>query len=1078
MDSLADVRHVLSSQFMNVETSLTVNPQTFLSSISLTIAGGVDSLSSGVIRYSYEPQIWTPVGSPTFQYGCLGIIGNGRSTLQESFFVAVGGDTRPAYTIQWSTDGSNWFPSQSGGFSNGITANIRRANSVAYNKNLNPPFGRWIVSGEDSAGSNTVKYSDDGKNWINGINGPNSNAFSMTTLQTGTKSLCYNIAITEIFNYRYAQFFISENGINWSNLSNAGTNLYSAFTPTGNIRTGIAGNKEQFAYADSPGQTIWFADPDISPLIFTGKFLFTTSGSDILTIRGLSNIYFANPYWISFGSNKIYYTSTFIQSLSNFPKWQSSILNTTDIALKSLNYNSNSGLWIAGAASLYSNQTLWYSYDRFNWNSNESGGFTTKIGAFGKGYCVAPTDFTERNSYNFIGGTGAFNEFSGLDSQIFLLGNIDGIGIGTLVYLTESNAANVFKSQVRGIYSEYGYNPNYQFYQIVAVGDGDTPQKTIARAGVSNFFDNSNRWVPIITGGFSTIGYGVAEQVFFSGFPSFTISYRWIAVGEHETTRNTIQVSQDTANWIGVNNTNAIRQGGRGVSIFGNTIVVVGKDSNTSNTIIYATGATSNTNPTFQNILSAGFSVQGNAVAGGNTTGATYIAVGEDINPLRTILRTTLLSSWSNINSGGFDKAGYGIGFALIYNSNTGNFTNVWIAVGEDSDPSKTIQRSTDGINFTNTDIVNPFTKAGYAVAYTNDDIWIACGEDANGDERGTIKWSTDGLVWRSLFFNPPDQRASYFKSETQTGQALSLFTQQYEINETFPYLELSNLILYERYASRGYTKPTIRTTSSNLYLNEVIQVNQSNQVIVGSPVDSLPYNTNTVLTINGGIITSSLIYEGSVESLGSNVSFSNLRVSSFFNQKSATFSNLITPSLTINTETGAAANNIELLYRNISFGATSQFTKLAGIQKTLYVTSDLQTRNYVGIGISTTYQTILPELYVEGTTVFSTLSTAYLSFQSTVSIQNSNGFSFQSPYIQFFQGDSLPRPISTNTVRTDFSSMTINNMMTLNISTKRIGIFTSNPQFDLDVRINGVLNSLSSPINICNRLFLTLQSV
>jgi hypothetical protein len=49
---------------------------------------------------------------------------------------------------------------------------------------------------------------------------------------------------------------------------------------------------------------------------------------------------------------------------------------------------------------------------------------------------------------------------------------------------------------------------------------------------------------------------------------------------------------------------------------------------------------------------------------------------------------------------------------------------------------------------------------------------------------------------------------------------------------------------------------------------------------------------------------------------------------------------------------------------------------------------------------------------------------------------------------------------------------------MTLQVSTQRVGVFTENPQYDLDVRRHGRLTNVQANQLSTSLLFLTLQSV
>ena len=75
----------------------------------------------------------------------------------------MGESLDPACTIQWSSDGSNWNPANSGGFDND-----GYPGGIAYNTILNT----WVATGYSSnSGVTTILYSTDGSNWTSSASG-------------------------------------------------------------------------------------------------------------------------------------------------------------------------------------------------------------------------------------------------------------------------------------------------------------------------------------------------------------------------------------------------------------------------------------------------------------------------------------------------------------------------------------------------------------------------------------------------------------------------------------------------------------------------------------------------------------------------------------------------------------------------------------------------------------------------------------------------------------------------------------------------------------------------------------------
>jgi len=133
---------------------------------SLWVATGMDPSSLNTIQWSADGSNWNSSITGGFYGSNESYSGYGVAySPQQNLWVAVGNssnDTRS--TLQWSSDGSNWNPSQSGGFDMGNTF----GSGVAYNATQN----LWVATGFlSSATTSSILHSADGSNWFPATSG-------------------------------------------------------------------------------------------------------------------------------------------------------------------------------------------------------------------------------------------------------------------------------------------------------------------------------------------------------------------------------------------------------------------------------------------------------------------------------------------------------------------------------------------------------------------------------------------------------------------------------------------------------------------------------------------------------------------------------------------------------------------------------------------------------------------------------------------------------------------------------------------------------------------------------------------
>lgn len=444
-----------------------------------------------------------------------------------------------------------------------------------------------------------------------------------------------------------------------------------------------------------------------------------------------------------------------------------------------------------------------------------------------------------------------------------------------------------------------------------------------------------------------------------------------------------------------------------------------------------------------------------------------FIAVGEDSRGSSfTILRSLDGVAWSSLSGiGGFNTAGYGIACSVD--------RNIWVAVGADPDFTRTIQYSiTGGSDFNPVD--NGFTGAGYGVTYNSSlSTFFAVGQDITGASEMTVKTSPNGINWFNL------SSPSGFISQKNLGSANGLFTQRFLTRETVPYMNFSNLTMYERETAFLYVQPTIRLQSSFIAFNETLFMNLSSQVIIGSNVPSGTAN----LTVYGNVYADSIVTVAPRNPLP-NLAVSSLTISTLSSIGSFATSNLVTPSFEINALQQPKANRFSTIARTVT-GTSNLYGELQ-INDTLFVyglPSAVQYPQAVGIGTSNDPGTITvggapnTEVVVGGTFGASTLSTSVLYALSNIYLSASKIY-YEDEYLSIFEGSNPSLVTTGNRIQTNASSITFNSLISLQISTQRVGLYTRNPQFDLDCQRNAVITNMRASTINTSLIFLTLQSV
>ena len=287
----------------------------------------------------------------------------------------------------------------------------------------------------------------------------------------------------------------------------------------------------------------------------------------------------------------------------------------------------------------------------------------------------------------------------------------------------------------------------------VAVGAADDSHKTILHSSDGITWTKSSG-VGFKEGGLAVGGgWGVAYN---------PVDKMWVAVGvSADDSPGTILHSSDGITWIkssseGVGFSAGGAGGGRGVAY--NPIdkmwVAVGKSADAADpnkTILHSTDGI-----TWTESSGVGFGVVGVGYGVAyNPVDKMWVAVGVSADSPGTILHSSDGITWTESSGGvAFNAVGYG-GYGVAYNP----VDKMWVAVGlsNDTDPHKTILRSSDGITWTKSSgevafLANGagFGGGGRGVAYNPiDKMWVAVGKSATDTKSsGTILHSSDGITW------------------------------------------------------------------------------------------------------------------------------------------------------------------------------------------------------------------------------------------------------------------------------------------------------------------------------------------
>lgn len=690
----------------------------------LWIAVGSSSSKLGTIQWSSNSSNWYTIESG-------GFVGFGRGIAYgNGLWVAVGDSSylsvNPQETIQWSLDGSNWRSSITGGFS-------RSGTSIAFNGKT------WVATGYGNNPLDSIQISTDGSNWIISNNylgtniGPNSIAPGILQLSQSNYTFLTN-----------SEIVTNTIGANYVNISNALTANYILSPNTVMTKTAIN-------HANISNLTANYGN--------IGDFYTYSYIKNILYIN-------SNSIFVAIGGSK-------------------DGINTVQVTNDGMNwYGMNSGSFSPVISYGNTRITTGSSPSAILYNSN-----LNKIVVYGlTNESINNNDYSSTIQYSYGSDAQIFVTYKGINTlNNFILENINNALYynGNYILLTSINESPILISQTMGkfylgsacnaTYRNFLTNSNasslsvvYGFYQtpnrVYVVGTANSSYTVNGNSPVFFTTDGSNFYIPYASG---TLIQSNMPPTFYD-ITMDTNNNILFMVGEGIpnglTSLSTLMYSSNAGvTWYdggleGIVSARSVSWGSN-PSTGSNTITIACESTQESNTVLtysYRTGF----NPFVPNTLS-GINVVSllySSNSGSNfipsaTTGFEYIsyavtytspswyAVGANTsNNVGTVLKSSDGSNWSQINLNGnnpINIEGYGILVGTLL-----TFSNTLIVVGSSSYSNNTICFGT-GPTFSSglSPINGGFNTVGYGIVYNGTNLLVAVGQ---GQISGTILYTNN----------------------------------------------------------------------------------------------------------------------------------------------------------------------------------------------------------------------------------------------------------------------------------------------------------------------------------------------
>jgi hypothetical protein len=720
--------------------SLNITQSNTLTSQKLWVAGG-----------TVLPQYYIE-GSPSWEYlsntsrfpvGITSVAFNGDLWVLTGYNSSNLTPASSYPTLHWSTDGSNWGPSESGGFGYDGVSDTYGGRSVVWNGSL------WVAVGQGASLANSILYSGDGKNWSDAVSG------GFTTYGYGVAWSGSNWVATGNNGSELSSFCLSADGSNWTAVGGYGFNGFP--NQRGNA---VASDGKKIVAVGSYTSS----DPTSKSIKYSLNGGTTWSNAlgtlfDVDGYEGYSVVY-NGEYWLAGGTNGVR------KSVDGIT-WTQPVGAPTNV-FQGMAFSSNAQpIFQIGASNYLSSITstlttlavavgtdvgvlmdsncMRYSTDGINWSNSVSGFFTEQgrgvayngsnlwvaAGKGGVSNFVYSGNGSNWSNCLLYDPTGAFAIGTGVVyGGDYWVGTVDLNGGGGDSLFYSGNGSDWYAGNIGTQFTTAGYGVAYSAGQYIAVGEGTNTILTTSSSPPRNWSATG------IVNAFSSKGRGIAYG-----------NSKWVACGE-DANASTIKYSGDGVNWSDAT-TGIFPTAGYGVAYNGSNLWVAAGDGSGS--------------PARSNLLYSGDAISwSNANAGAFTTKAYGVAYNEGLKrwmaagdgPLGVTLKYSGDgSNWSNA-TGAFDTYGYGIGTYSKTTSTTTTFLNQ--------------------LRFYNTPGYDVPTRNSITnISYTSTTLTLM--NTLSVDERKTVSFYSNTPPYVSSFYNPALAIVSSFVS-TQTSQVFGYF--------------------------------------------------------------------------------------------------------------------------------------------------------------------------------------------------------------------------------------------------------------------------------------------------------------
>jgi hypothetical protein len=438
-----------------------------------------------------------------------------NATPQETIWVAGGNGASAASNIIWSSNGSNWFPATTGGFTTAVYG-------VAYNGSI------WLASGVGGSANCNIQWSPDGMNW----NPTTSGGFCNSGIGGG---LAWNGSIWVAggtggptlggAGSTNSNLLWSSNGLVWNATSNAqslnvnsvawnGTYFLSGGADS-NSGIKISGDGKTWSNTNSASNgyrgLAWNGRIWVACVINVSVIGFQFSGdginwSNALTGGTFSNSSYSvawNGYMFVGGGQTTTFSNTIQWSMDGM-NWNGATTGGFNTGLLGIAWNGSFWVAVGNGGSAASNQQ--YSYDGKNWLP---GAGTTSNAGRCVAYSVTNTPDIATSNLNFyLQGQPTY-----LTSTHQVFTTTDNLILDSVVYINNAsnavgiNTANpLYQLDVNGSANISG---NLLIGSNIGLGGCNTPQYPLDIAGTNaaHFGINSNAgiWIHTTSNGYTSI---------------------------------------------------------------------------------------------------------------------------------------------------------------------------------------------------------------------------------------------------------------------------------------------------------------------------------------------------------------------------------------------------------------------------------------------------------------------------------------------------------------------------------------------------------------------------------------------